>query len=77
MPFNKPIYDKYYKIRTEETEQINPYPLIIVEGSLIFCSKPLRDLFDLSVFIDTDDDVRLSRRVLKNASKTGHRHVPL
>lgn len=77
VPFNKPSYDKYFKIRKEQTEQINPCPLIIVEGALIFCYKPLRDLFDLSVFIDTDDDVRLSRRVLKNASKTGLGHVPL
>lgn len=77
MPFNKPIYDKYFKIRREYTEQVNPCPLIIVEGALIFCHKPLRELFDLSVFIDTADDVRLSRRVLKNASKTGQGHVPL
>ena len=77
MPFNKPIYDKYYKIRLEQTEQINPCPLIIVEGSLIFCHKPLREMFDLSIFIDTDDDVRLSRRVLKNASKKGLAQVPL
>jgi uridine kinase len=48
-----------------------------VEGALIFCNKQLRDIFDLSIFIDTDDDVRLSRRVLKNASKTGLAQVPL
>lgn len=41
--------------------------VVIVEGALIFCNESLRSMFDLSVFIDTDDDVRLSRRVLKNA----------
>jgi uridine kinase len=76
-PFNKPVYDKYFKIRLEITERIDPCPLIIVEGALIFCNKQLRDLFDLSIFIDTDDDVRLSRRVLKNASKQGIQHIPL
>lgn len=43
-----------------------PSPVIIVEGALIFCNNELVSLFDLSVWIDTDDDVRLSRRVLKN-----------
>jgi len=46
---------------------VTPSDVIIVEGSLIFCSEELRGVFDLSLFIDTDDDVRLSRRVLKNA----------
>jgi uridine kinase len=77
VPFNKPVYDKYFKVRLEITERIDPCPLIIVEGALIFCSKQLRDLFDLSIFIDTDDDVRLSRRVLKNASKQGIQQIPL
>jgi uridine kinase len=48
-----------------------PVPVIIVEGALIFCQEQLRSLFDLSVYIDTDDDVRLSRRVLKNAQTEG------
>jgi uridine kinase len=63
-----PLYDSHKKIRKEETQKIFPSSLIIVEGTLIFCNKQLMDLMDLKVFIDTDDDVRLSRRVLK-ASK--------
>jgi uridine kinase len=43
-----------------------PYPVIIVEGALLFCNQDLLNMLDLSVWIDTDDDVRLSRRVLKN-----------
>lgn len=65
-PFAKPQYDKYLKIRTDKVFNIYPHPVIIVEGALIFCDQELRELFDLTVWIDTDDDVRLSRRVLKN-----------
>lgn len=70
-PFNKPIYDPVLKIRKEETTQIEPQQVIILEGALIFCNDDLRKLFDLSIYVDTDDDVRLSRRVLKNELKTG------
>ena len=78
VPFNKPKYDKYLKIRVEETEKIDPFPVIIVEGGLIFCKEELRNLFDLSVFIDTDEDVRLSRRVLKNEHSKGQAgHIEL
>jgi uridine kinase len=69
MPFNKPVYDKELKIRREETVIVNPSPVLIVEGALIFCSEKLRSLLDLKVFVDCDDDVRLSRRVLKNAQE--------
>lgn len=51
--------------------------MIIVEGALIFCSEELRQRFDLSLYIDTDDDVRLSRRVLKNASQEEDQQIPL
>lgn len=46
-----------------------PSNLIILEGHLIFTNQKLMDLLDLKVFIDTDDDVRLSRRVLKMSKK--------
>ena len=65
LPFNKPIYDDMTMIRTALTEHIKPSSVIIVEGHLIFCNEELRKMMDLKVFIDTDDDVRLSRRVLK------------
>ena len=66
-PFNLPSYDKFYKIRLQSDQKVHPCDVIIVEGALIFCNERLREMLDLSVFIDTDDDVRLSRRVLKNA----------
>lgn len=68
-PFNKPIYDDHLKLRKEVTERIAPADLIILEGHLIFTNQKVMDLLDLKVFIDTDDDVRLSRRVLKMSKK--------
>lgn len=76
-PFNFPVYDKFYKIRLQSEETCNPSDVIIVEGALIFCSEELRQRFDLSLYIDTDDDVRLSRRVLKNASQEEDQQIPL
>ena len=65
-PFNKPFYDDHLKQRMEKTEKIYPdSKVIIVEGHLIFTNEELMKRFNLKVFIDTDDDVRLSRRVLK------------
>lgn len=68
-PFNKPIYDDTTMVRMASTEHIKPSPVIIIEGHLIFCNENLMKQMDLKVFIDTDDDVRLSRRVLKIARK--------
>lgn len=76
-PFNKPHYDQHLKIRKELTDRVDPTPVIIVEGHLIFNNEKLRKVFDLSVFIDTDDDVRLSRRVLKNSKKDPSRQIEL
>ena len=68
-PFNKPIYDDQLMIRMAQTEHIKPSKVIIIEGHLIFCNEELMKMMDLKVFIDTDDDVRLSRRVLKMSRK--------
>ena len=76
-PFNFPVYDKFYKIRLQAEKKVQPSDVIIVEGALIFCNEELRNMFDLSLFIDTDDDVRLSRRVLKNAQRQPDMQVPL
>ena len=70
-PFNKPLYDDHLKVRKEETERIYPSDVIIVEGHLIFNCEELIKMFDLKIFIDTDDDVRLSRRVLKMSKNKG------
>ena len=67
--FNLPVYDKYSKMRLQSEKPVQPCDVVLVEGALIFCDEQLRKMFDLSIFIDTDDDVRLSRRVLKNAQQ--------
>jgi len=68
-PFNKPLYDEHLKLRREETEQVSPARTVILEGHLIFTNQQVMDLLDLKVYVDTDDDVRLSRRVLKMEAK--------
>jgi len=56
-------------MRLATTEHIKPSKVIIIEGHLIFCNEALMKKMDLKVFVDTDDDVRLSRRVLKMSRK--------
>lgn len=59
----KPIYDFQIHNRIDRTEHIEPANLIIVEGILILAIAKIRDLFDAKIFIDTDDDERLLRRM--------------
>jgi uridine kinase len=65
LPFNRPIYDEETMIRTASTEHIKPSSVVIIEGHLIFCNEELMKKMNLKMFIDTDDDVRLSRRIYK------------
>lgn len=67
----KPIYDFTTHKRTEKTEHINSAPIIIVEGILIFTMASMRDLFDMKVFVDTDDDIRLLRRIERDMTERG------
>ena len=66
-----PIYDFTQHNRSNETERIVPKPVIIVEGILIFENQPLRDLMDIKIFVDTDADVRLCRRIKRDVNKRG------
>ena len=59
----KPIYDFQIHNRIDETEHIEPANLIIVEGILILAIPKIRELFDAKIFVDTDDDERLLRRM--------------
>ena len=56
---------------------MQPTDVIIVEGALSLCNPTLLKMFDLTVWIDTDDDVRLSRRVLKNEQRPENIRTPL
>lgn len=66
-----PIYDFRLHERLEETERIGAKSVIIVEGILILAIESLRDLFDIKLFVDTDADVRLIRRLQRDITERG------
>ena len=69
-----PSFDFVTLERTDNFQTITPKDIIIVEGSLILYEKKLRDLFDIKVFIDTDSDIRLIRRIIRD---TKEKSMPL
>ena len=66
-----PVYDFTQHNRSNETVTIAPKNVIIVEGILIFEDRPLRELMDIKIFVDTDADVRLCRRIKRDVNKRG------
>ncbi len=66
-----PVYDFTIHNRSDETLTIVPKRVIIVEGILIFADEGLRDLMDIKIFVDTDTDVRLCRRIKRDVNKRG------
>ena len=66
-----PVYDFTQHNRSNETIRIEPKKVIIVEGILIFENQPLRDLMDIRIFVDTDSDVRLCRRIVRDVRDRG------
>ena len=66
-----PVYDFTQHNRSDETIEISPKSVIIVEGILIFEDQALRDLMDIKIFVDTDADVRLCRRIKRDVNKRG------
>ena len=66
-----PVYDFAEHNRSNEVLRIEPRPVIIVEGILIFENKPLRDLMDIRIFVDTDADIRICRRIKRDVNKRG------
>lgn len=66
-----PIYDFSTHSRTDETFTVNPRGVIIVEGILIFVEAALRSLFNVKLFVDTDADVRLIRRLQRDITERG------
>ena len=67
----RPVYDFTIHNRVDETVRVEPAKVIIVEGILIFENKELRDLCDIKVFIDTDADVRIIRRIIRDVNERG------
>ena len=66
-----PVYDFTRHTRSKETKVIEPSQVIIVEGILIFQNKALRDLLDIKIFVETDADVRILRRALRDVEERG------
>lgn len=61
-----PVYDFTQHNRSKETLLIAPTGVIVVEGILIFADSKLRDLMDVKIFVDTDADVRILRRIVRD-----------
>ena len=66
-----PIYDFTVHNRSDKTMRIVPKQVIIVEGILIFENEALRNLMDIRVFVDTDADIRLCRRIARDVTERG------
>lgn len=66
-----PVYDFAQHNRSEDTVHIEPRQVIIVEGILIFENEALRNLMDIRIFVDTDADIRLCRRIKRDVNKRG------
>ena len=67
----RPVYDFTIHNRIDETVTVMPSKVIVVEGILIFENSELRDMCDIKVFIDTDADVRIIRRIVRDVSERG------
>lgn len=71
LPVDRPVYDFKVHNRAPETVRVEPKEIIILEGILLFENQTLRDLCDIKVFVDTDADVRILRRVVRDLKDRG------
>lgn len=68
---DKPIYDFSQHTRSKETVRIEPKDIIILEGIMILEDERLRELMDIKIFVDTDADVRIIRRITRDIKERG------
>jgi uridine kinase len=68
---NQPIYDFTLHTRKKETKRIGIHIIIILEGILVLHNPKLRELMDIKVYVDTDDDIRLIRRLKRDIKERG------
>jgi len=66
-----PTYDFVHHRRTQETVHMAPQKVILFEGIMIFTNKAVRDLIDLKIFVDTPDDIRFIRRLIRDIKERG------
>ncbi len=67
----QPIYNFVTHTRSEETNSIGPHSIIVLEGILIFDNQELRDLMDIKIYVETDADIRLIRRLRRDILERG------
>lgn len=67
----RPVYSYELFTRLDETVKVNPTKVIVIDGILLFENKELRDLMDIKIFIDTDDDIRFIRRLQRDTKRRG------
>lgn len=70
-PVEVPIYDFVRHRRTARTRRVAPQPVILLEGILIFVEPGLRELLDFKIYVDTDPDLRLIRRLGRDMAERG------
>ena len=70
-PIEVPIYDFVRHRRTARTRRVEPQPVILLEGILIFVEPSLRELLDFKIYVDTDADLRLIRRLGRDMAERG------
>jgi uridine kinase len=66
-----PIYDFAHDTRKPEARRVQPQPVVLVEGILIFADKPLRERMDIKIYVDTDADLRFIRRIQRDIRDRG------
>ncbi len=66
-----PIYDFVKHARRPETRRMAPTPVVIVEGILVFVEERVRRLLDIKLFVDTDADIRVFRRIRRDLEQRG------
>ncbi|QHS22848.1 uridine kinase [Virgibacillus sp. MSP4-1] len=67
----KPVYDYKLHTRSDKVIPVEPRDVIIIEGILVLEDKSLRDLMDIKVFVDTDADIRIIRRLMRDIKERG------
>ncbi|MEY2372324.1 uridine kinase [Lysinibacillus capsici] len=70
-PIQKPVYDYVQHTRAEEVIHVEPVDVIILEGILVLEDADLRDLMDIKLFVDTDSDLRIIRRIMRDIKERG------
>ncbi|MRG86683.1 uridine kinase [Salinibacillus xinjiangensis] len=70
-PVKKPVYDYKLHTRSDEVVHVEPKDVIILEGILVLEDQRLRDMMDIKVFVDTDADIRIIRRMMRDIKERG------